>query len=291
VISIIINPISGGRRGLPPADRAAIARAALMEAGEPGEVSLTRGRGDARTLARDAGERGARLVVAWGGDGTINEVACALAGQPTPLGIVPAGSGNGLAADLGVDRRPAQALAEALRAAPRPIDAGSLGGRMFFNLAGIGFDAHVAACFDREPGGRRGFSTYVRVSARELWRYRSASYRFDASEGLTPAFLIVFANAGQYGNGARIAPAARLDDGLLDLVVFREHTRLSTCYAIPRLFTGGAERVKGWSVRQVKEAVIESDHPMVFHVDGEPVEGGTRLDARVHPAVLRVCVR
>jgi diacylglycerol kinase (ATP) len=291
VIAIIINPVSGGTRGLPPSARTELAWNVLAAAAENGEVALTTGRNHAYELARDARARGARLVVAWGGDGTINEVARALEGGGTPLGIVPGGSGNGLARELGVDSRPARAIADALRAEPRVIDAGSLGDRMFFNVAGIGFDAHVAACFDREPGSARGFLTYIRVSARELRRYRPASYRLDEEGTFQPAFLIAFANAGQYGNGARIAPAARVDDGRLDVVVFRERSRLATCAALPRLFTGGAARVAGWSCRPAARMVVESERPMTFHVDGEPVAGGTRLEARVHPGALRVCVR
>ena len=114
---------------------------------------------------------GARLVIAWGGDGTLNEVGSALAFTETPIALVPSGSGNGLARELGVNRRPERAISEALRAAPRAIDAGELGGRLFFNAAGIGLDAHLARCFDTD-GGRRGLAGYVRITARELWSYR-----------------------------------------------------------------------------------------------------------------------
>ncbi len=102
------------------------------------------------------------------------------------------------------------------------------------------------------------------------------------------ALLVTFANSGQFGNGARIAPDARVDDGELDLVVFQERSRLSTVLALPKLFTGGAASARGVTIERVKTAVVESDAPMGFHVDGEPCMGGTRLEARVYPGVLRV---
>ena len=211
----------------------------------------------------------------------------------TPLGIVPAGSGNGLASDLRVSRRPGRALVEALGAAPRAIDAGELGGRLFFATAGVGFDAHIASCFDRDIVGRRGFTTYLRISTRELLAYRPSTFRVCQDTGTCErrALLVTFANASQFGNGARIAPCARLDDGVLDLVVFEEVSRLRTLCAVPRLFTGRVTGLRGWSIEQIERAAIESDRPMRFHVDGEPVDGGTRLEARVHPGALKVCVR
>ena len=225
-------------------------------------------------------------MIAWGGDGTVNEIASALASTATALGIVPAGSGNGLARELGVPLAADAALAVCAGGSVRRIDAGQLGGRWFFSIAGIGFDAHVALAFDRDQG-RRGLHTYVRLTAGELWRHTCGQFRVNDAPAVQ-ALLIAFANSGQFGNGARIAPSARIDDGLLDMVVFQERSRAATLWGLPKLFTGGVERVPGVSIRQVTDAVVESDRPMLFHVDGEPVQGGTRLEARIHPAVLRV---
>ena len=159
-------------------------------------------------------------------------------------------------------------------------------------MAGVGFDAHVAACFDRDLSGRRRLSGYIRVAARELLTYRSQTYRIHGHPGGTArrALLVTIANASQFGNGARIAPGARVDDGRLDLVVVEERSRATTIAALPALFTGRIARVAGVSIRQVEQVTIEADCPMDFHVDGEPATGGTRLEARVHPAALQVCV-
>jgi diacylglycerol kinase family enzyme len=287
MVSIIINPVSGGGTPAAAQRRVDIAASELKARGEQGSVVLTERRGHGHELAAAAVRRGDRLVIAWGGDGTVNEIASALVGTATSIGIVPAGSGNGLARELRLPVAPPQAIAHALVSAPRKVDAGHIGGRWFFSIAGIGFDAHVASAFDRDLAGRRGLSTYVRVTARELFRYRCGSYQVNGAAAVA-ALLITFANSAQFGNGARIAPSARIDDGLLDMVVFEERSRARTLWGLPKLFTGGVERVRGVSIRQLTDAVVESDAPMVFHVDGEPVQGGTRLEARVHPGALRV---
>jgi len=290
MVTIIINPVSGGASLASAQARAELAMAQLTVRGESGEVFVTERRGHGRELAHTAVRRGDRLVIGWGGDGTINEIASALVGTQTALGIVPAGSGNGLARELHVPAAPVAAIVLALAASPRPIDAGQLGGRWFFSIAGIGFDAHVAHAFDRDTSGRRGFSNYARITARELRRYKTAQYQIDGAAAVA-ALLVTFANSAQFGNGARIAPSARVDDGALDMVVFEERSRLATLLALPKLFTGRVESARGVSIRKVTSAIVESDAPMVFHVDGEPHEGGTRLEARVYPGALRVAAQ
>ena len=271
-----------------------LARTVIASFNESVTIAVSERRGHVRDLAAAAVASGSRLVIVWGGDGTVNEAGTALMNTATPLAIVPSGSGNGLARELGVPLDPAAAIAKALTTPPRAIDAGELGGRPFFNLAGLGFDARVASRFDR--AGRRGLATYVRVSARELMTYRAATYWIDPGSGsgrgeMTPrrALLVAFANSPQFGNGARIAPSARVDDGLLDLVVYEERSRFSTLRVLPRLFIGGIEKVRGFSIRQVERARVESDAPITFHVDGEPAQGGTVIEARVLPGAIRVC--
>jgi YegS/Rv2252/BmrU family lipid kinase len=231
------------------------------------------------------------MIVAWGGDGTVNEVASALVRTATALAIVPSGSGNGLARALGISRDPARAIRDAAGAVARVIDAGQCESRWFFSIAGIGFDAHVADCFDRAKTGRRGVSTYARITVRELLTYRPSSYRINGQPTTRAALLVTVANSSQFGNGATIAPRARLDDGLLDVVIFEETSRLATMLSMPRLFTGGVERVRGISSRQMARVTVEAAHAMTYHLDGEPRRGGQRLDFAIVPAVLRVSVR
>ncbi|MGE3955947.1 MAG: diacylglycerol kinase family protein [Vicinamibacterales bacterium] len=291
MVSIIINPVSGGAAPAVARQRAELASTLVEAHGEPGEVLVTQRRGHAVALAAGAVRRGARLVVSWGGDGTMNEVAGSLVGTDTALGLVPSGSGNGLARELGVVRDARTALAAALSARPRRIDAGMLDGRYFFSVAGIGFDAHVAAAFDRDAGTSRGFSSYVRITAREMLRYAPAPYSVNGGAS-RPIFLITLANSAQFGNGVRIAPGARVDDGLLDLVVFEERSRLATILNVPRLMTGRVASAPGVSVARTSAAItVESAAPIVYHVDGEPQVGGTRLEAHVVPGALLVAAR
>jgi diacylglycerol kinase (ATP) len=291
-IAIIINPISGGVRPGEARARAELASAVVDRHGDPAEVFVTERAGHARDLTRAAVARGSRLVMAWGGDGTINEVASALAFGEIPLGIVPAGSGNGLARQLGVKKQPADAIRLAIAAQPRRIDLGELGDRLFVNAAGVGFDAYVASRFN-ERSGRRGLMTYALITANALRTYEPREYAITTSEGSVRvrAIIVTAANSAEFGNGACIAPGARVDDGLLDLVVIAERSRLRTLVGLPRLFNGTVNRVPGCSIRRVPRATIESDRPMAFHVDGEPMTGGTTLLLRIHPAALNVCVQ
>ncbi len=292
-VTIIINPIAGGERAARAQQRADRARAALDASGVDGSVVVTERPGHARDVAAAARRRNDRLVIAWGGDGTVNEAASALAFGRTRLGIVPAGSGNGLARALGISPRPEAAIRDAIRAVARPIDVGELGGRLFVSVAGVGFDAQVAARFAGYIGRRRRFSGYVRVSARALLTYQPGTYRISAHAGgdSRPALLVTVANGSEFGNGARIAPGAAVNDGQLDLVVVEELSRWHTICALPALFTGRIARVKGVSMYRISTAAIEADEPMPFHVDGEPAMGGVRLEARVFPGALAVAVR
>jgi len=258
--------------------------------GADAEVVVTERCGHAREIARDAAARGVGAVVAWGGDGTINEVASALAFGPVPLGIVPAGSGNGLARELRISANPEQAISAALRATARPIDVGEIEGRLFVSIAGVGVDAHVASQFNAPSNPRRGFLGYVGVVARVLSRYVPIRYRITANGRVDDvcALIVTIANSAQFGNGARIAPGALLDDGFLDLVLIQERSRRATVVHLPHLFTGTVARVPGYRQERITDVIIEADEPLMFHVDGEPCVGGTRLYARVHPAALQV---
>ena len=289
--AIIINPISGGVGRDVARARAQLARTVVDRRGELLDVFVTEAVGHARELAAAAVKQGARLVIAWGGDGTINEVASALAFSDVALGISPAGSGNGLARELGVDPHPGVAIADALAAEPRLMDVGEIEGRLFVNIAGIGVDAFVASRFSLAR--RRGFLGYVGLTASALVTYIPTHYRITTG-GMrvdARAILVTIANSAQFGNGARIAPGARVDDGLLDLVVLEERWRLATLSQLPRLFNGTVERMRGCTIQRIREVTVEADQPMTFHVDGEPVVGGTRLTARVHPGALRVAVK
>lgn len=245
--------------------------------------------GHAYELARAAVERAVPVVCAWGGDGTINEVVRALAFSPAALAIVPGGSGNGFARDLGIPLDPDAALQHLARATARRIDVGELAGRLFCNVAGIGLDALVAARVGQRTD-RGGLPAYLIETTRELWSSRPVEYQIQADHHSFSrrALVVALANSRQYGYRTRIAPTAKLDDGFLDLVVVEGRSLAGNLVRVPSLYTGRFHKVSGVTTLKVGEVQVVADAPMMFHVDGEPVVGDSRLTGRVHPGALRV---
>ena len=288
--AIIINPIAGSSRRPTITQKVELAHKALRACDRSGEVAVTTHPGHGAELTKGFVERDVETVVAWGGDGTINEVASALAFGRTALGIVPSGSGNGLARELNVPRDPGGALRTALTGATRTIDAGELGGRLFFNVAGIGFDAHLAALFNRSSS--RGGLRYVATTIRGILGYEPSYYRLRSSDVAISrtALIVALANSRQYGLNAQIAPLARPDDGLLELVVVPPMSPLSVLWHVRRLFSGTLHQVPGVTMQSFRDLEIASDALPVFHVDGEVVEAADSVTARVHPQALRVRV-
>ena len=293
LIAVIINPISGtGGRADRARARAHLAAGRLAARGIEPEIFLTERPGHARELAHAAVGRGAQTVVAWGGDGTVNEVASALAFGSAALAIVPSGSGNGLARELGVPFDPGAALDIAIGPGARTIDAGELDGHLFFNIAGIGLDARVAHRFAAGGLVRRGFIRYIEITLGELMGFEPDDHTIvaDGDSTRTRSLLIAIANGRQYGNGALIAPNARIDDGLLDVVVVTPRSPLRALFQIPRIFMGQMAAIPGVTMRTARHIEITSGAPVIFHVDGEPFVGSASITASVHPAALRVKV-
>ena len=293
-VAIIINPHAGVHRHGAASQRVALAREVLQAGGISGEIVVTEARGHGRRVTRSILDDGVDIVVAWGGDGTVNEVGSELVGRGVPLGIVPAGSGNGLARELGLDWNPRRALETALKGQTRQIDVGDLGGRWFFNVAGTGLDSHLAEVFG--SGGRRGLSGYAASLVRELGGYDPCRYTVTAADAEPEvwsrgrALIVAVANTRQYGNQAVIAPLARPDDGLLELVVIPPLSLLSTLWHARRLFTNSVHEIPGVRMRSVRGGQIEADDPLMFHVDGEVVQGGRTLSIAVRPGALAVRV-
>ena len=289
-VGVIINPISGGSRRASVADRVSLAEDALRMAELDGEVVVTERQAHGRELARSFIERGVGAVVVWGGDGTINEVASEVAFRGPALGIVPGGSGNGLARELGLPRAPGPAFRIALRGRPRSIDVGELGGRLFFNVAGVGFDALLADRFNART--TRGPLGYFVSTCREVLTYESHYYVLRASDVAISqsALLVALANTRQYGNNAQIAPLARLDDGLLELVVLPALEPLVALWHARRLFSGTVHEIPGVRMQSIRQVEIASDALDTFHVDGEVVPATGTLSASVHPHALPVRV-
>jgi YegS/Rv2252/BmrU family lipid kinase len=284
----ILNP----RAGL----AAARARAALERSAHwrGMEVRLTTGPGDARRFASEAAAAGAEIVLAIGGDGTANEIAWGLLGTSTALGLVPMGSGNGLARTLGIPLSPDRALSVLADAVPRAMDVGMINGRPFLNVAGAGFDAQVGLDFHEHGrrGGRRGVFTYVWLSVLRTMRYSAEAWVLDAGtqkfEGR--AYIVAFVNGRQYGGGAVLVPGARLDDGLLDIVVIEDAPALELAWNAQRLFFGTLAQYRRYRHVASPGAVLTATNPAPHHRDGEPESPTARLEASILPRALRILV-
>jgi diacylglycerol kinase (ATP) len=289
----IVNPLSGaGAAGDAARQRIALLERRFAAGGIAGRVHLTERGGHARELARSAIDAGASLVIAWGGDGTINEVASTLTRSGVPLGIIPAGSGNGFANELALHPEPERALEVALTGRDRVIDGGEFDGRLFFNIAGTGLDATVAEQFNARALGRRGLGPYLQIALREVLRYKGLRYRvrLDGDELVTDALLIAFANGREYGNRFRVAPGAKLDDGKLEAIIVQDRSTLARLWHCRHLAMGKIERTPGLIMRGVETASIETDGDIVYHLDGEIGRTRGRVEVRVLPGALIVRV-
>ena len=274
--------------------RQAMIRDELRRRGLDGTVHVTERAGHARELAERAVQDHAGLVITWGGDGTVNEVGSALTGTSTAIGLIPAGSGNGLAAALGVARDPLAALSAALDRPTRAVDVGMLNERPFFNVAGIGFDAHVAYLFNQRTRGRRGRLPYVIIGVTEGCRYAGLTYTVTledeshSSTTVSKALLIAFANGSEYGMGMRIAPQAKLDDGLLEACVVEDRPVISRFLHARHLALGSIHRAPKMLLRPVRRALVEAEGEIVYHVDGEPGLVQGRAAVTIRPGALLV---
>jgi YegS/Rv2252/BmrU family lipid kinase len=286
---VIVNPIAGpdGRRPGIGSARAARARRALEALGVTGEVVITPGRGQAATLVAGLLARGAEVVIAWGGDGTINEVAGALIGATTALGIVRSGSGDGLGRTLGVSEDPDQAIASAVTGRSYLIDVGYLGDRHFLNVGGIGFDATVATAFNH--GGRRGQFRYFLRTLQTVWTYRAGRYRLQLEHEASDStrFLVAFANGSEYGGHLVLSADADPSDGWLDAVIVDDGSSVRQLWRMRRLAFGLRRPAEGIFRYRIRHASVAGDR-LVCHVDGETFETSGTIDVRVAPGALRV---
>jgi YegS/Rv2252/BmrU family lipid kinase len=288
-VRAIVNPRAG-----------VIARAALdamRRTGAPWgglDLQLTTAPGDARRMAREAADAGFDAVVAVGGDGTANEAAWGLLRSPTALGLVPAGSGNGLARTLRIPLRPAAAVRALQNAVVRRMDVGMANGRPFLNVAGAGFDALVGAAFHEwgRAGKRRGLFNYFRLAVPRAFSYRASRWSLEAGEERFsgPAFIVAFVNGRQYGGAAVIAPGSRLDDGLLEIVVVEDAPTFELLANVPRLFVGGIERFRRYRRVAAARAVLTGPAAFDHHRDGEPEPPSDRLEVGLERGALAVLV-
>jgi YegS/Rv2252/BmrU family lipid kinase len=235
------------------------------------DIKVTEYAGHAREIAHKA--RGAYdVLVAVGGDGTMNETASQLIGTSTALGIIPLGSGNGFARHLGLSTDPVRAVQQLNRAEVSSLDACFMNERPFFNVSGMGFDAQVSKKFMHQI--KRGYATYARCVWEEFQTYRPRRYRYELS-GKTleeELLMVAFANTRQYGNNAVIAPQASIDDGCIDVVFVRPFPLAYLPVFTMLSFTRNIHHSPYVEIARVQQFHIQQMDEPLGHVDGDYVE-------------------
>ena len=274
----IVNPISGkGRK------KNIIT--GLQKSGY--RVVCTEYAGHAEKLAREAAEQ---IVVAVGGDGTVNEVARGLVGTGKTLGIIPCGSGDGLARHLGISHVFNSAMKTITAGKTSPLDAGTINGRLFFSVCGVGFDAVVSERFAK--CGKRGLSTYIKEGLK-TWRiYLPEKYKIniDGQDIEHEAIFITVGNSNQWGNGAKITPLADSSDGILDMTIVDGFRAIELPWLAGRLMTGSAHKSRRVHTYRGRNIIIDRSSEGPAHADGDWFEAGQRLEINVIPHALDVLV-
>ena len=254
------------------------------------QVRYTEYAGHAEVIAREAAEKGTDIVVAVGGDGTVNEVARALIHTNTALGIIPCGSGNGLARHLQLPIDPEGAINMINAGVIKALDYGIMNRQPFFCTCGMGFDAFVSMKFANS--GKRGLISYIENTLKETLTYKPDTYtlQFDDKEVKQKAFVIACANASQYGNNAFIAPAASMSDGLMDITVLEPFTPIEAPQLALQLFNGTLttnSRVKTFKARKV---IITRNGNDPVHVDGDPLTTEKHIEVEIRPKGINMVV-
>lgn len=289
-ILFIINPIAGGGRDLARFEQIIDRVLKKYDQEIEHEVQVTTARGDAVEKAKNALNRQYNLVVAVGGDGTVNEVACALVGSEAALGIIPIGSGDGIARGLGIPLTLRRAIRTLCQGRIKKIDVGLVQGRYFFAVAGLGFDAVVGKMFDESPV--RGALPYFYFGIREFFNYEPVEYqlKFENQVIRKKALILTVANLNQFGNHAIIAPSAKPDDGLLDICLIKDINAFRAAVSLPKLFTGNLVNSKYYEYFQTREVEITRPFPAPIHVDGEVFDGPASVTIKLLPKALSVII-
>ena len=284
-IIFIVNPISGtqGKKAILKWIDERLDRT-LYEY----EVVKTEYAGHATEIAANAVKEGIDIVVAIGGDGTINETARSLIHSNTALGIIPCGSGNGLARHLRIPMDPKAAIDILNENNQIQMDYGKINNIPFFCTCGVGFDAFVSLKF--ADSGKRGLLTYLENTLHESLTYQPETYEIENEEGTVrhKAFLIACGNASQYGNNAYITPQASLTDGLMDVTILEPFTVLDVPSLSFQLFNKTIDQNSRIKTMRAKKIKIHRNKPGVFHYDGDPIMGNEDLEVEIVPHGLNV---
>ncbi|MBN2166000.1 MAG: diacylglycerol kinase family lipid kinase [Marinilabiliaceae bacterium] len=253
------------------------------------EVAVTQKAGHAVDLSRQA-IGSFDIVVAVGGDGTVNEVGSGLVGSDTAMAIIPAGSGNGLARFLNIPLKVNRALQALQNSEVKKIDVMKINNHYSFNVSGVGFDGQISHLFAGKKS--RGPLGYIKLITKEFSKYKALDYilKIDGVEYQRNAFLISFANSSQYGNNFHISPNAKIDDGLIDVCIIREFPKVTAPALLISMFDKTLDQSKFDEIILGKHIEVFSNDKLKAHADGEPVAIDNHLDIEMMPLALNILV-
>jgi YegS/Rv2252/BmrU family lipid kinase len=252
-------------------------------------IQFTSGPGHATDLAREGSKRNFDIVVAVGGDGTLNEVARGLLNSKTPMGIIPKGSGNGLARHLGISMKIEKALEEVLTGKVVAMDTFRLNGKLSLNVSGIGFDGHIANLFAKKK--KRGFWTYARLVTLHYLTFQEFDAEFELENhafAKHKSFMIAIANASQYGNNARVAPNASITNNSLQTAILKKVPAQRGFRFAYQMFTGKLKTGKYYTCLTMHNGLIKVGKPVAYHVDGEPCGHASEFRIEIFPHSLQM---
>ena len=280
-IRFIINPIAGTGK------QKEIEKLIEKDISFSYDVFYTRKAGDATLLAKQAIDEKIDVVIAVGGDGTVNECAKTLVNSNTALGVIPSGSGNGFAYHIGMKKKIVDAINQLNNCTISTIDSCTANENVFVNVSGIGFDAHIANLFSTLKN--RGFFNYIKLITKEVFAYESTNYKlqFEGKVMQTKAYLIAFANASQYGNDFRISPNAKLNDGLIDFVIVKKFAKWKIPLFLLQIISGKIHLSKYVEIIKTKEMRIKTTNTLV-HLDGEPITLSKTITLKNHRESLKI---
>ena len=286
-ILFIINPTSGtsAKEGIP-----AIIERELNQDLFNYDVKFSKCQGDASALATKAKDDGIDVAVAVGGDGTVNEVARAIVHSSTSLGIIPCGSGNGLARHLMLPINIKKSIDIINKCDIHDLDYGIINNNPFFCTCGMGFDAFVSMKF--AEAGKRGPVTYVENVLREGLKYKPETYEITDGNTSTryKAFLISCANASQYGNNAYIAPQASMSDGLMDVIIMEPFDVLEASQISLDMFNKTLNKNSKIKTFRTKKINIHRSKPGVIHYDGDPIMTDADVEVELKEKGIKIVV-
>jgi YegS/Rv2252/BmrU family lipid kinase len=254
------------------------------------EIILTGFAGHATTLSREAAKNKFDIVAAAGGDGTINEVAQSLKDTGTALAIIPTGSGNGFARHFKIPLNIEKAISIIKKGKTVSVDSLLINEKFCLNIAGAGFDAHIAHLFANY--GKRGFITYIKLVIKEYFSYNEKKYEieFENKKIKSAAFLVAIANASQFGNGARIAPLANADDGMIDVTILKKIPLSRIIFVLARMFNGRLVSSGYAEILRSKSFTISSAEEIMIHIDGEPGSSCKKIIAMIDPLSVKLII-